>query len=129
MAFLVGVGSRVCRRTGCYSQANITSFCLFFFLLEVSNYNITKQSMKQLHMVLCGHTEKAPYWQEQGGRRAFTVTGTSRLLTYPAKAQSKRQPLQMGIQPRQRRRRQQLRAAQLRGRQAWQQHLKCEALA
>lgn len=86
-----------------------------------------KQSTKLPRMVLCGRTEKAPSWQEQGGQRAFTVTGTSRLLTYPAKAQQKRQLLQMGIQARQRPGRQQLRAVQLRGRQSKQQHLRCEA--
>lgn len=106
---------------------SLTSALLVFS--EASNCSTMKQSTKLPRMVLCGHTEKAPSWQEQGGQRAFTVTGTSRLLTYPAKAQQKRQLPQMGIQARQRPGRQQLRAVQLRGRQSNQQHLKCEAQA
>lgn len=103
----------------------LTSALLVFS--EASNCSTMKQSTKLPRMVLCGHTEKAPSWQEQGGQRAFTVTGTSRLLTYPAKAQQKRQLLQMGIQAWQRPGRQQLRAVQLRGRQSNQQLLSCEA--
>lgn len=106
---------------------SLTSALLVFS--EASNCSTMKQSMKLPPMVLCGHTEKAPSWQEQGGQRAFTVTGTSRLLTYPPKAQQTRQLLQMGIQARQRPGRQQLKAVQLRGRQSNLQHLKCEAQA
>lgn len=133
IAILVGVavvgGSRVCRRPGSYSQPNICFSHPYFPFFEASNCSTMKQSMNQRHMVLWGRTEKAPYWQEQGGRRAFTVTGTSSLLIYPAKAQQKRQLLQMGIQARQRPGRQQLRAVWLRGRQSRQQDWKWGAQA